>query len=130
PGGVTAAGVITVGRPTLVVYSWVHSGRIVDAGIVKVDGEKALSFAFTPHESQQGWVSLVVLSLYGADSAHDTYVVTCEEEPPPPPPVEATASVTAPEDYAGVCPSDRVFTGTVTVNRIDAEGTTVQYRWV
>ena len=41
-----------------------------------------------------------------------------------------TASVKAPENYTGYCPPiTRVFTGTVTVSRIDPAGTTVQYRW-
>lgn len=126
---VTATGVIEVRHPTWVAYGWLHNGKLVDAGIVKVDSTKTLTYAFTPKKNQTGSVSLVVAAPYDADTAKDTYVVTCEEQPPPPPPVEASASVTAPADLEVVCPTDVVFTGTVSVTRIDAGGTTVRYRW-
>ena len=129
--GVTAKGVIKTFRPTVVTYRWVHNGKVVDTGKVKVVRDKKVSYTFKPDKSHKGWVTLDIVPPRHGVSGRDGYTVTCEkEEPPPPPPVEATASVTAPENYTGACPPiTRVFTGTVTVDRINAGGTAVQYRW-
>ncbi len=128
PEGITATGVIKTARPTWVAYVWTHNGRIVGKGVVHVDGERTVSYTFTPTRSGTGRMVLGVVSPFYGDLARDTYVVTCQEQPPAEP-VAASASVTAPEDYAGACWATRVFTGRVSVNRIAAGGTTVEYRW-
>lgn len=127
--GITATGVITAKHPTPVTYVWVHNGKVVDKGVVKVDGEKTVTFTFTPDQSRTGRVALVMLAPHEIELARDTYTVTCEQQPPAEPPAQATASVTAPAGYTGTCPVNRVFTGTVSVDRVDEGGTTVQYRW-
>jgi hypothetical protein len=129
-GGVTAKGVIKVGRPALVKYRWIHNGKVVGTGQAKVVRDKKVSYTFTPRKSHKGSVTLDIVSPRHGVSGRDAYTVRCEKEsdPPPPPPVVASATVTAPADYAGTCPVDRVFTGTITVDRIGAD-TAVQYRW-
>lgn len=127
--GVTAKGLIKVGRPGFVTYRWIHNGKVVSQGKVKVVGDKKVSYTFKPRKSHKGWVTLDIVSPRHGGSDRHAYQVKCKKEEPPPPPVEATASVTAPDGYTGACPINRVFTGTVTVNRIDAGGTTVRYRW-
>jgi len=114
----------------VVKYRWVHNGRVVGKGTVKVIRDKRISYTFKPNESHKGWVALEIVSPRYGRSAHNAYQVTCEEPEPPAPPVETAASATAPEDYTGACPITRVFTGTVSVNRIEPGGTTVQYRWM
>jgi|GEM_PF-538017 len=126
-GGISATGVIQVSRPTVVAYSWMLNGRFAAGGITRVTGTKTLQHTFTPRQSQEGSVSLVVASLYGMHQARDTYIVRCEE---PLPPVQASATVSALPGVTVGCPAGVVFTGTVSVNRIEPGGTTVQYRWV
>jgi hypothetical protein len=127
---VTAKGVIKVGRPALVKYRWIHNGKVAGTGQAKVVRDKKVSYTFTPRKSHKGSVTLDIVSPRHGVSGRDAYTVRCEKEsdPPPPPPVVASATVTAPADYAGTCPVDRVFTGTITVDRIGAD-TAVQYRW-
>ena len=127
--GVTAKGVIKVSRPTLVKYRWIHNGKVVDRGTIKVIRDKKVSYTFKPNKSHRGWVTLDIVSPRFGGSDRDGYRVKCKKEEPPPPAAQASASVTAPDDYTGACPINRVFNGTITLDRIDAGGTTVQYRW-
>lgn len=128
--GLTAKGLIKVGRPTVVTYRWIRNGKVVGQGKVKVVRDRTVTYTFTPTESHRGRVTLDIVSPRHGISGHDGYAVKCAKEEPPPPPVEVAASATAPEDYSGACPPvTRVFTGTVSVSRIDAGGTAVQYRW-
>jgi len=127
--GVTAKGVIKVSRPTLVKYRWIHNGKVADRGTVKVIRDKKVSYTFKPNKSHKGWVTLDIVSPRFGGSDRDGYRVECKKEEPPPPPAQASAAVTAPDDYTGACPINRVFNGTITLDRIDAGGTTVQYRW-
>lgn len=128
---ITARGLIKVGRPMWVGYRWVHNGKVVDHGKVKVVRDKRVSYTFTPKRTHKGRVTLDIVSPRYGGADRDAYAVVCKKAgPPPEPPIEATASVTAPDDYAGYCPPiSRTFIGTVTVSRIGTGGTAVRYRW-
>ena len=52
--GVTAKGLIKTFRPTVVKYRWVHNGRVVGKGTVKVIRDKRISYTFKPNE-RAGW---------------------------------------------------------------------------
>lgn len=121
---VRAEGLIRVNRPTLVRYRWIHNGKVVDHGKVKVRNAKKVSYAFAPRHSHKGWVALDIVSPRHSKDDRDFYRVDCAR--PAPKPAKAWASVSGPGFYQGACPVARTFTGTVGANR----PTVVKYRWV
>lgn len=123
---VTAKGLIKTSHPTWVKYRWIHNGKVVDHGKTKVGKAGKVFYTFPPRHSHKGWVALdIVYPRYGG-SDRDHYKVWCKKPAPPQKPAKAWASVTGADDYTDVCPVDRTFNGTVSVNR---GGTVVKYRW-